>query len=235
MTHVCQAHVRQTEKAFQWAESYAQKASLQAAAMEQQDAAGDDDGPLFEDAEQPEPAAETSQVAPGHEAIIDVPPASAVADMHDLLKDSPPASPRHDKQQATAKRSAAAILPRGATVSMASLQRVPRPLKKKKKCAPGCTETHEMDANSDNDVHKVYSIDRIIGGSRVEAGAAPSYRVSWVGYADTNWQSLECPPPVDEDEDYMGQPIQACGWATQGRGGGRTHPMHPPHRTLLCL
>ena len=165
------ANIRLTEQAFTWAEAYAQKHDLQAP-MEQDQEYDDDGIPSFD-----APAAtEFSPAEKENDCVHTVTSAPTRGDIADLLRDSPPRSPPRSPtpvvhaQPATKRKSATA-----APAAMASLPNMRCEVAKKKKQKYTPTPTPNASTTLQQ---PLYGIDRIIGGSRVEAEGTASHRVS---------------------------------------------------------
>jgi len=217
-----EAQLRLTEKAFAWAENFAQRCdSQQEMPMEQDEGVDDVEGATpFEDPPEDEAALqEESTIVQGSD--ICTPPASAPATMASLLKDSPPSS-LHSVPLSTPKRNALT----SAAAPMASLDAMPREASKRQKkatAAPKCCSAGK----------EAYTIDRIIGGSRVEIDAPPLFFLEWEGFKDVNWQMLDGLPAVDDDASYLGfqvRIIKMGGAAEVLEQGAR-----PSHKIVLMV
>lgn len=202
-----EAQLRLTEKAFTWAEQYAQRCDAQEMAMDD-DVGIDVDLHVDDPPEHDGALQEESHV---QESSIGIAPVSTPAD-------APPSSPAVRQVPKAAKRKAA---PSSGGVPMASLKAMPREATKRQKKKGACAVKDSFAGE------EVYTIDRLIGGSKVEAGANPSFFLEWVGFDDVNWQRLGSPPAVDDDADYLGFQVQILkmGAAAQVLEQG-TRPLH---------
>ena len=201
-----EAQLRLTEKAFAWAEAFAQRCdSQQEMPMEQDDEGIDVDGMPSCDGPPEDEAAVQEEPTAAQGSNIHLSPASTPADMASLLSNTPPSSPAVVQPTKAAKRKAAPSV--AAAPPMASLNAMPRGTSKRQKKANAADHGKEKPKGSSAG-EEVYTIDRIIGGSKVDIDAPPSFYLEWVGYSDVNWQTLESPPPVDDDADYLGFQVQ---------------------------
>ena len=202
-----EAQLRLTEKAFAWAEAFAQRCDLQQEMpMEQDEGIDVDSIPSFDGLPEDEGALQEEPTA-AQGSNIHISPASTPADMASLLGDSPPSSPAVVQPTKAAKRKAAPSAV-AAAPPMASLKAMPREASKRQKKRVGVAKEKKPVPKASSASEEVYTIDRIIGGSKVELDAQPSFYLEWVGYSDVNWQALESPPPVDDDADYLGFQVQ---------------------------
>ena len=142
--------------------------------------------------------------------------------MGDLLADSLPPSPQRageggltelTEEPVSAQPSQAAAFTAMASLSALTREAAePQQEAKRHKVTPAEDEAvsvvggEEEQPEIGEDVE--YVIDRVIGGSRLDAEAVPFYRLEWVGHNDINWQGLSDPPQVDEDADYLGMQVK---------------------------
>ncbi len=200
-----EAQLRLTEKAFAWAEQYAQRCdSQQDIPMEEVEATDEGVMPIFDDDLPPEDSPVQQSASNIH-----ITAASTPADMAALLEEgSTPSAAVVRPLAKSAKRKGAPSTPAGAP-SMASLKNLPRAAsqKKPKSAKAAAAKAPKHTAGGDEEE---YTIDRIIGASLVDADAAPSFYLEWEGHNDVSWQQLDSLPSVaaDADTDYMGYEAQ---------------------------
>ena len=109
--------------------------------------------------------------------------------------------------QPTEKRKSTSV---AAPLGMASLQNVRREASKKK---PKRLTTNATTVGTQQ---PMYVIDRIIGGSKLEASGDPSHRIEWEGYDDITWQVLD-QPIVSHDEDHLGFQVEVVPMGSAAR------------------